>query len=78
MMGFNTLLFGIVAVIIGGVGSILGAYFGGLFVGLAHNLGILFISSQWQHAIVFVLLLIFLLFRPQGFFGIGLKRIQIK
>jgi len=68
-MGMNALMMGIVAVIIGGVDSIIGIILGALLLGLAQNLGVWYISSQWQDAIAFAILLIFLLFRPQGFMG---------
>jgi branched-subunit amino acid ABC-type transport system permease component len=69
LMGFQAMLYGVVAVVIGGLGNILGAYFGGLLLGLAQHLGVWYISSKWQDAIAFVILILFLLFRPQGFFG---------
>lgn len=68
-MGMNALMMGIVAVIIGGVDSIIGIILGALLLGLAQNLGVWYISSQWQDAIAFAILLVFLLFRPQGFMG---------
>ena len=68
-MGMNALLMGVVAVIIGGIGSIPGVALGALLLGMAQQFGIWKISSQWQDAIAFVILLIFLLFRPQGFLG---------
>jgi len=72
-MGMNALLMGVVAVIIGGVGSIPGIALGALFLGMAQQFGVWKISSQWQDAIAFVILLIFLLFRPQGFLGKKVK-----
>ncbi len=77
MMGFNAMLYGIVAMIIGGLGNILGAYFGGLFLGLSQHLGVWYISSKWQDSIAFVILIIFLLFRPQGFLGRKIEKVQI-
>jgi len=68
-MGFNAVLKGIIASIIGGIGSIGGALFGGVFLGLVENLGIAFIPAGWKDAIAFGLLIIFLLLRPQGIFG---------
>lgn len=76
-MGFNALMMGVVAVIIGGVGSIPGAALGGLLLGLAQHLGVWRISSQWQDAIAFAILLIFLLFRPYGFFGRPVKKVEV-
>ena len=69
MMGFSALLKGIIAAIIGGIGSIPGAMFGGFFLGLAENLGIWKIPSVWKDFISFVILIIFLLVRPNGLFG---------
>jgi len=68
-MGMNAILKGIIAAVIGGVGSIPGALVGGLFIGLAENLGIWRISAGWKDAIAFAILVVFLLFRPGGIFG---------
>ena len=57
------------AAIIGGFGSVPGAIIGGLLVGLAENLGAAYISSAYKDALVFVLMFLFLLVRPQGLFG---------
>jgi len=76
-MGFFALMMGVVAVIIGGVGSIPGAAFGGLLLGLAQNLGVWKIHSKWQDSIAFAILLLFLLFKPYGFFGRKVKKVQV-
>ncbi len=68
-MGMHALMMGVVAVIIGGSGSIPGVALGALLLGFAQHLGAWYVSSQWQDAIAFIILLIFLIFRPQGFFG---------
>ena len=72
-MGMNALLMGVVAVIIGGMGSIPGIALGALLLGMAQQFGAWEIGSQWQYAIAFAILLIFLLFRPQGFLGKKVK-----
>ena len=72
-IGFEALLMGVVAMIIGGVGSVSGAVLGGLFVGLVRNLGVWKLPTEWQDAIVFVVLIAFLLLRPQGFMGRRLR-----
>ena len=76
-MGMNVLLMGVVAVIIGGVGSIPGIALGAFLLGLAQHLGVWKISSQWQNSISFIILLIFLLFRPQGFLGKKIKKATV-
>ena len=68
-MGFNALVMGVVAVIVGGIGSLPGAALGGLLIGLAQNLGVYWLPSKWQDTIAFVILILFLLFRPYGILG---------
>lgn len=69
-MGMSAIFKGIIASIIGGVGSIPGAMFGGFFLGIAENLGIWKIQAGWKDSIAFAILIIFLLVRPGGIFGI--------
>lgn len=76
-MGFPALMMGVVAVIVGGVGNIAGAAAGGFLLGIALHLGVWQISSKWQYAIAFGILLVFLLFRPQGFFGKRVRRVSL-
>jgi branched-chain amino acid transport system permease protein len=68
-MGFNLLLALFAAAILGGAGSLIGAVVGGLLVGLAENLSVLFISPGYKTAMPFLVLLLVLFFRPQGLFG---------
>lgn len=68
-MGFNALVMGVIAVIVGGINSLPGAALGGLFIGLAQNLGVWQLPSKWQDTIAFVILILFLLFRPYGILG---------
>lgn len=70
-MGFSAILKGIIASIIGGIGSIPGAMLGGFFLGIVENLGIWKIQAGWKDTIAFAVLIIFLLFRPGGIlFGV--------
>jgi len=69
-MGMNAILKGIIASIIGGIGSIPGAMFGGIFLGLAENLGIWKISAGWKDCIAFAILIVFLLIRPGGIMNV--------
>ena len=76
MMGTNLMIKGFTGAIIGGIGSVPGAILGAFLLGFAENFGIWFLPSGYKDAIAFVILFIFLLFRPQGILGIrkGIKR----
>ncbi|HYC34409.1 MAG TPA: branched-chain amino acid ABC transporter permease [Candidatus Paceibacterota bacterium] len=65
-IGFGLLLYAIIASIIGGIGNIVGGILGAYFLGFIENFGILYIGSEWKVAIAYTLLILFLLFRPQG------------
>ncbi len=56
-------------VIIGGMGSLLGAFVGGLLVSLAESMGAVFLSPSMKELVSFSLLIVILLFRPAGLFG---------
>jgi branched-chain amino acid transport system permease protein len=68
-VGMPMLLNAVVALIIGGVGRFHAPVIGGLILGLLHALTVWQFSSNWQDAVTFSILVIFLLFRPQGLFG---------
>lgn len=75
-IGINAVLVATVAMIVGGVGSYGGAALAGLMLGIAENVGIWQISSEWKTAISFSVLIIFILCRPRGFFGYRLDRYE--
>lgn len=58
-----------VSAVIGGTGSIKGAVLGGFLLGAVEILSTAFLPSTYKDMIVFGLLLVILLFKPQGFFG---------
>ena len=58
-----------VAAVFGGIGSIPGAFIGGILLGMIENLAKAYISSQLSDAIVFSVLIIVLLVRPTGILG---------
>lgn len=70
MMGTNLMIKGFTAAIIGGIGNVPGAILGSFLLGFAENFGIWYLPSGYKDAIAFVILFIFLLFRPQGILGI--------
>jgi branched-chain amino acid transport system permease protein len=65
-IGLTVLLRGVIASIIGGIGSVYGAVAGALLMGFVENFGIWKISGEWKDAIAFGLLILFLVFRPEG------------
>ncbi len=67
-MGWIAGLKGFVAAVTGGIGSIPGAMFGGLLLGMAENLGAGFLSSGYRDAIAFIVLIVVMLIRPMGIF----------
>lgn len=68
-MGWNYGLSAFIAAIIGGIGNIPGAMLGGVLLGLFNAFAAGFISSSWQEAITFALLIGILLVRPTGLLG---------
>ena len=76
-MGFNLLLYGLVAMIIGGVGSTWGLVGGSLLLATAQHLGAYYIDSKWMDAIAYVILILFLIWKPLGFSGKRLKKVEI-
>ena len=67
-MGFLAVFFAFVTVVVGGVGSIVGAALGGLLLGMVESIGMWKIPSEWQHTIAFLVLFVVLLWRPTGLF----------
>ena len=68
-IGFLIGLKGFTAAVIGGIGSIPGAMAGGLVLGFAESYAQGYISTRWSDLLVFILLILFLVFRPQGILG---------
>jgi branched-chain amino acid transport system permease protein len=76
-MGMEALMMAVVAVIVGGVGSIPGILLAALLIGFARNLGGWVIGTEWHDFSVFVILLLFLLKRPQGIFGKKIRKASV-
>ncbi|EJN07634.1 branched-chain amino acid ABC transporter permease [Herbaspirillum sp. YR522] len=68
-IGHHVMLISLAATIVGGVGSLRGAACAGLLLGLAENIALAYFEPQWSEAITFIVLFLFILFRPSGFFG---------
>jgi len=69
VMGRDLVLSLFAAAIVGGIGSIYGAALGGLIVGLAGSLALVYIPTGYKPAIPFVIILLALYIRPNGLFG---------
>ena len=61
-------------VVLGGMGSILGAFWGGMTIGLVQQLSTLVLPQQLQNTAIFVVFLLVVLVRPQGLFGRSAER----
>jgi branched-chain amino acid transport system permease protein len=70
------ILRGLLAAVIGGFTSIPGALLGGLAVGLIETFSGVLIGTAFKNLVPFLLLMVLLVFRPQGLFGAGeVKRV---
>lgn len=68
-MGFMTGLKAFSAAILGGIMSVPGTLIGGFILGVAENLGGVYVSSDYKDAIAFALLIFMLMVKPTGLFG---------
>jgi branched-chain amino acid transport system permease protein len=68
-VGFTIGLKGFTAAVIGGIGSIPGAMVGGLLLGAAESYTAGYWTTAWSDLVVFTILILFMIFRPQGLLG---------
>jgi branched-chain amino acid transport system permease protein len=68
-LGFEILILAIVVVVIGGLGSLTGAFWGALIIGMANTFGKAFIP-EFSLFIIFAVMAIVLLVKPSGLFGL--------
>jgi branched-chain amino acid transport system permease protein len=73
-VGLDFVIIMYAGVVLGGMGSILGAFWGGLTVGFVQQFSALALPPQLQNAAIFVIFLLILILRPQGFFGRSAER----
>ncbi len=71
LMGIMTGLKAFVAAVLGGIGNITGALLGGLILGMAEVMVSGYGSSTYRDAIAFLILIVILLFKPEGILGKG-------
>ena len=76
-MGFNLLIYGIVAMIIGGVNSHWGLLGGAILLSCTQHIGAYYIDNKWMDTIAYIVLILFLIWKPLGFSGKQLKKVEI-
>ena len=70
LMGLTNMIKAFAAMLLGGAGNVWGALLGGLFIGIAENVGVAFVSPGYKDFISFAIIILVLLFRPKGLFGV--------
>ena len=73
-VGFDYVIIMYSGVVLGGMGSIFGAFWGGVTVGFVQQFSALILPPQLQNAAIFVVFLMIVLLRPQGLFGRSAER----
>ena len=68
-VGFQAGLKGFTAAVLGGIGSIPGAMAGGLLLGVCEAMAVTFFPSAYKDVVAFTILILVLIFRPQGLMG---------
>ena len=68
-IGFDFVIVMYAGVVLGGIGSILGAFWGGLTIGVVQQMSTLVLPYQLQNTAIFVVFLLIVFFRPSGIFG---------
>ena len=68
-VGSPFLMTAFVVVILGGMGNFMGAFFGGLLVGVTESIGAIFMPGSLSPIVTFIVLIVVLLFKPEGLFG---------
>ena len=68
-MGFQNGVYAFTAAVLGGIGNIPGAVLGGIIIGLVRSLGSAYVGEKWSEALIFAILIVILIFRPNGLLG---------
>ena len=56
-------------IVLGGLGSFVGALLGALLLGVAETVAGYFTTGQWAENVAFIIFIVMLMVRPAGFFG---------
>jgi branched-chain amino acid transport system permease protein len=68
-MGYTVGLYAFTAAVLGGIGKLPGAVLGGILIGLIRSMGSGYFDERWTSALIFVILIAILVFRPAGLLG---------
>ncbi len=78
-IGTNFILPAFAVVVLGGLGSVLGAYVGGFVVGLTEALAGYYLDPALKHAVLFAVFIVVLVVRPSGLFGqVGAEEVGLR
>lgn len=76
-LGETFFIVSVMAVIIGGIGSITGAFVAAMLLGLLQNVLLLVMGAQWTLAAIFILFLVLITVSPEGLAKINLRRVSV-
>jgi branched-chain amino acid transport system permease protein len=76
-IGFNYGLAAFTAAVLGGIGNIRGAFFGGITLGILEEFAATVLGTQWKAVTVFIVLVLVLLFKPNGLFGEAIQQSRV-
>ena len=69
-MGMHWTLKSLIVMVLGGLGSFMGTFVGGILLGATESLTAFFISGNYRQVVGLILFLLILILRPQGLFGV--------
>jgi len=69
MMGYTAGVKAFAAAVLGGIGNIPGAMFGGFVLGIAESYGAGYLSSGYRDGIAYAIMILVIIFRPSGLLG---------
>jgi branched-chain amino acid transport system permease protein len=72
-MGDAPMVKGLAGILLGGMGSVAGAVIGGLIIGVAESVSTLFLPTDYRDSIAFAIMVLILLARPRGLFGVRMR-----
>ena len=70
LMGDAPMVKGLAGILLGGMGSVPGAVIGGLIIGVAESVSTLFLPTDYRDSVAFAIMVLILLVRPRGLFGV--------